>query len=687
MSHRRGAPGGEPGLPAVGGEESVDAERRAPTELGLWGSLLVLTVLVVGAFSPALFAGFVTLDDPQNFLTNPGFRGFSADHLRWMFGTGHMGNWQPLSWLAYALDHAAFGLDAARFHQSSLLWHVLTTAAFFLAAERLLARARASSGTLGEGSAADLRPAALFAALVFAIHPLRAESVAWVTGRNDVVAGLFFLLALLAWLRYARVHAPRPSATHQAACATLSLLAPAAVLGALEFPPEGLLGLAPSAGPWLLAAGAGSLAAVFLAPGPARSVARLAYGMAWLAAGLSLLGKAYAIVLPVLLLILDVWPLARLQALRASHGLLRALGFLVIEKLPLLALSIVCSRLTLWAKALADLRSLDEHSPVERLAQAGYGLLFYARKTLAPTGLSPMVDLPATIRLSEPRFLVAGLAVVALTVLLIRWRSRAPGALVVWACYVVAIAPSLGLTQSGAQLVADRYSYVACMPFAIAAGGLLASVSARGPRVQRGAAAVAIAVVLLLGGATWKAAARWGDSVALFEHGIAATDSPRLMTNLAMTYNEAAAQDPARRDALLARALEWSERAVGTAEERGLLVPQYRLHRGTILLNLGRAAEAARDLAWYVERRPRSVEGHLNLGLALLRGPDPARARESLERCTELAPDLEAAWRGLGAAHEASGDIPRARASYQRALALDPGNALVEARLRELAPR
>jgi len=667
----------------------VNADRAARSELGVPGALAVLSALVIGAFAPSLFAGFIVLDDPQNFVTNPGFRGFSAEHLRWMFGTGHMGNWQPLSWLTYALDHALWGLDGPHFHQASVLWHLLAAAAFFLVAERLLARVPALAGASAGAFVPERRLAALFAALVFAIHPLRAESVAWVTGRNDVIAGLFFLLALLAWLRYTRLHpCPGASAARLAACAFSALLAPVALFFALELPELGLLSFGPWAGAWIAAACAAFAAALLLAPTGTSGGARLAYVLAWLAAVLSLLGKAYGIVLPVLLLILDVWPLARLRGIRASRGgsTFRALAVLVVEKLPFFALSFACSRLTLWAKVV-DLRSMGEHSPAERIWQACYGLAFYARKTLLPTGLSAMVDLPSSITLSEPRFLLSLVAVVALTVLLFCWRARAPAALAVWASYGLGIAPSLGLAQSGAQLVADRYSYVACMPFAFAAGGLLALASTRGPSVQRGATAVAVGIVLLLGASTWNAAARWADPIALFEHGIAVSDSPRLMTNLAMTYNEAASEDLAHRTALLERALAWSERAVSTAEARSLLLPRYRLHHGTILLNLGRAEDAARELAWYVERVPDSVEGHLNLGLALLQSDQGARAIESFERCTELAPDLEPAWRGLGAAHDAAGDAERARVSYQRALELAPGNRAVEARLRGLGSR
>ncbi len=677
----------------------VEPAEAARSELGTPGSLWIVAVLVVGAFAPVLTAGFLMLDDGQNFAFNLSFRGFSAQHLGWMFTTPHMGNYQPLSWLSHALDYELWGLDGARFHQASVVWHVLVAGFFLLAAGEIYARAS------GLGRAPDGRPtrrarlAALFATLVFAIHPLRGESVAWLSGRNDVIAGLFFVLSMLAWLRYTRVPlesaAPaRPPRVRGLALAAL-LAALATVLGRLAFDlrPGEPLGLVSHSALLLVPAGVALIAALALVPRAlgADRAGRLAYALAGLAAGLSLLGKAYGVVLPALLLVLDVWPFGRLErtraALGARAGTRKAAALLVAEKLPFLALSLVVAPITLWSKAGGDLRSLSEHSILERIWQAFYGLAFYVRKTLVPSGLSPMVDLPAEIRLGEPRFLFSFLAVVALTLLLVRFRRRAPGALVVGLAYAILIAPALGALQAGAQLVADRYSYFASMALALGIGGLWLGAGRRGPLVQQLAGIGAVAAVLASGVATWKNAALWADPVALFEHGIAATGSPRLMTNLAMTYNEAAASDEQRRAEYLGRALAWSQRAVDTAEALQVSEPLYRLHRGTILHNLGREPEAVADLAWFVERAPTSVEGHLNLAFALARNGQAAPAVAAFERCVELAPTLESAWRGLGAAQEAAGDPERAVASYRRALELAPGNRSVEARLGVLEAR
>jgi len=119
-----------------------------------------------------------------------------------MFTTFHMGHYILLTWLTLGADSLVWGMDPTGYHLTSLLFHAATALCFYAVARRLLAQAlpaRASPSDSALGAAA--------AALLFAVHPLRVESVAWITERRDVVSGLFFMLALLSWLKY--VDAPR----------------------------------------------------------------------------------------------------------------------------------------------------------------------------------------------------------------------------------------------------------------------------------------------------------------------------------------------------------------------------------------------------------------------------------------------------------------------------------------------
>src|SRR5512138_224970 len=171
----------------------------------------------------------------MNFTDNPSYRGLSPSHLRWMFTTFHGGHWQPLSWMTLGLDYTLWGMNPLGYHLTNVLLHAVNA----LLVYRLIA-------VLVPGVGAR---AAAVGALLFAIHPLRVESVAWVTERRDVLSGLF-LLTVLAYVRYVRAR---------------------------------------DAGqPW-----------------------GIPFGLSLACFALSLLAKAWGVTLPLVLLVLDVYPLRR----------------------------------------------------------------------------------------------------------------------------------------------------------------------------------------------------------------------------------------------------------------------------------------------------------------------------------------------------------------------------------------
>jgi protein O-mannosyl-transferase len=224
---------------------------------------LLVGVLAFVAFVPALDGGFLDWDDDRNFLSNTGYRGLGLRELQWMFTATWMGHYIPLTWLSLGLNYALGGMEPWGYHLGNLLLHAANTALLFFVARRLLTVATTSPAPHGtsQGDGRDDRThqqegggtvtlGAAVAALLWALHPLRVESVAWVTERRDVLCGFFYLLAVLAYLR---------GATRER---TLS-------------------------GRWLAA----SLAAF----------------------GAALGSKAIAMTLPVTLLVLDVYPLRRLR--------------------------------------------------------------------------------------------------------------------------------------------------------------------------------------------------------------------------------------------------------------------------------------------------------------------------------------------------------------------------------------
>src|SRR5882724_3921290 len=160
-----------------------------------WAVPVGIALATAVVFLPVLRAGFVDWDDPINFLENPYYRGLGWRQFRWMLTATVMGHWIPVTWLTLGTDFVIWGMNPFGYHLTNLLLHTASAVLFYFVSRRLLGLAMpaASPGILGLGATA--------AALYFALHPLRVESVAWITERRDLTSGLFFLLTILAYLK------------------------------------------------------------------------------------------------------------------------------------------------------------------------------------------------------------------------------------------------------------------------------------------------------------------------------------------------------------------------------------------------------------------------------------------------------------------------------------------------------
>ena len=158
---------------------------------------LVVAISAFLTFLPALGNGFVTWDDDRNFLNNAHYRGFGFDNLRWMWTTFHMGHYVPLSWMTLGLDYVVWGMNPTGYHLTNVLLHAVAAVLVYFIARRILRAAQPDA----EDRPGMLVIAAAVAALVFAMHPLRVESVAWATERRDVLSMCFFLATTVTYLR------------------------------------------------------------------------------------------------------------------------------------------------------------------------------------------------------------------------------------------------------------------------------------------------------------------------------------------------------------------------------------------------------------------------------------------------------------------------------------------------------
>jgi len=167
----------------------------ASTTLRRAGAPCLIFAAAFVTFLPALNADFVNWDDYDNVVNNMGVHGLRAAQLQWMWTGTVLGHWIPLTWMSFGLNYVLGGVNPRGYHLLNLLLHAASATVFFFIARRLLRAAGAAAAEPG------LSVGAGFAALLFAVHPLRVESVVWVTERKDVLCGLFFMLAIIAYLR------------------------------------------------------------------------------------------------------------------------------------------------------------------------------------------------------------------------------------------------------------------------------------------------------------------------------------------------------------------------------------------------------------------------------------------------------------------------------------------------------
>jgi Flp pilus assembly protein TadD len=532
-----------------------------------WLAPLLVALVTLAAFLPALHNQFVNWDDEENLLNNPHYRGLGWTQLRWMWTTFHAGHWIPLTWMTFGLDYLLWGMKPFGYHLTSLLLHAANAVVFYFLAREILTSALPGPAERGHALAVS----AGCAALLFAIHPLRVESVAWATERRDVLSGLFYLLTILVYLR------------------------------ACERETRG----------------------------------RRWY---WLAVGFfacALLSKSMAVSLPVVLLLLDVYPLRRLGGTTGWRG--EPARRVYIEKLPFVLLAAAASAVAFLAGA-RNMAALDQLGVLGRLAISAYGLSFYLWKMVVPLNLSPLYVPPLTVNPWATPFLLSYALVLAITAIALSLRRRLPGLPAAWVAYVVILLPVLGIFQNGPQITADRYSYLAALGWAILAGaGLLSCWRARG-RSKRGTPttfpraglAVPVCVVVGLGVLTWNQVQVWHDSERLWTHTVAIDpNSP---------------------------------------------IPQNGL--GNELADQGKVAEAIEHYRQALQLRPDYPEAHYNWGLALARQSELAEAIEHYRQALQLRPDYAEAHNNWGAALLQQGKLAEAIEHFQQALRIKPDFAL-----------
>ncbi|MDX2199745.1 MAG: tetratricopeptide repeat protein [Phycisphaerae bacterium] len=495
--------------------------RVHPLTYVIAGALLVAATLAT--FWPVLDNGFVNWGDDQEIVGNERFRGFSGPHLQWMFSVNLMGHYQPLSWLTLALDHQLWGLNPRGFHLTTLLLHAACAVAAMVLIVQLVRLAQPTANIPGTW----LIAAAMIGALTFAVHPLRVEEVAWTAERRGPLSALFYVLTISFYL--ASISQRREWWRRR------GRLTRARTVGGEGF----------------------------------RRVALVCFL-------LSLLAKEFGFLLPVVLLILDAYPLRRLRV--TPRGLLNRLITLIFDKWEFFALGALWALVAVWSSAASNVaKDLSEYGILQRLAQAFFGLSFYVEKTIWPSGLSPIYSIPPKLDPFAITYWGRAAFVILITVALWTFRKRAPGALAAWAVYVVIVSPVLGLTQTGRQIAADRYTYLPAIGLAaVLAGGIVQLRNARSAGWRSGSIGQALILAIAsvgYGYAAHRQTQVWRDSQTLWEHALAVNPRcPVAHNNLAVVRAEASRADEAI--ALFRRGIELDPKNYEAYRNLGVIFAQ-----------------------------------------------------------------------------------------------------------------
>lgn len=600
----------------------------------LAGGIAILTLLVYGV---ALLNGFVNLDDDVYVYGNTHIQSLQPAFISWAFTDLSAGFWHPLTWISYGVDFAIWGLNPFGYHLTAIFLHALNT---YLVVRLMILLLEFRNA--GEIPVAWLRPypegvgiliAAGITGVLFGLHPLHVESVAWVSERKDLLCALFFLLSVTAYVKY----------MYQ-------------------------LGDVPEYQPAL--------------PFWQNRCYLLSLGMFICA----LASKTMAVSLPIVLLILDRFRFGRIKTLNDLPGVL-------FEKVPLVLASLLISVVSISAQhSIGALPLMASTSLGTRLLVAFHAIAAYLEKMCIPFDLMPVYPYPQHVTFLDPVYLVPVLFFFGISLVAVRVASPWRAMPAIWFYYLITLLPVLGIVQVGTYSMADRFTYLPSigpfllvgMAFAWGWGTLQNQLG------RRSFAAVVIVLTLFLSILTVKQIVIWKSSINLWNY-VIMKEPQRIQTaylNRGVAFGDkrdfgraiadfttALSLDPRSVDAYLNRGMAHvatgqNDKALADYDAALTIKPDFAdayINRGSVFLRNRDFDRAIVEYDRAIALQPGLSAAYLNRALAHQGKGAVDRAIKDYDEALKIIPDFANAYLKRGDLHMKNGAIERAVADYQNA--------------------
>ncbi len=573
----------------------AEPKGQSAVTLGICFVLFAVTWVVFGR---TLSYPFINFDDYAYVYGNPEVRkGLSLHGIAWAFTHVHGGNWHPLTSISHLLDCQLYGLNAGSHHFTNVLLHSIAVILLFLLLQQM--------------TGARWRSA--FVTALFAIHPLRVESVAWIAERKDVLSGVFFMLTLMAYVRYVR----RPSSARY--WPVLFLFA----LGLMSKPMLVTL-------PFVL------LLLDYWPLGRVRSTSSA----------------------------------AKSKTRHADVRNVRSIGQLLIEKIPLLILSAASCVAALLAQAKAQaIVSVQELPLTARISNAFVSCIVYLGQLFWPRSLGLFYPYAANnLLVGEGVLAIAALLVISTIFVVLR--KTHPYLITGWLWYLGMLVPVIGVIQVGMQAHADRYTYLPQigLSFALVWGINDLSSSWRHRRTILGV--IGGLAIVVLTGCAWIQTSYWSDSEKLWGHTLAVTPNTSLAE---ASLGDALLKEGRAREAIpyYEKALVLQP---DDAEARNNLAYSLR-QSGRLDEAIAQFRKVVELRSRHAD--PKKADAYSNLGRALVEKNQLDEAIDQYRHAVDLQPDTWNFHNSLGNALLARGLTKEAVVQYEKALAINPRSVAI----------